>query len=520
MITPGQLYEKIKKLITTERLQILISVFLFGLLAHAFVFFNYLPNWDGLNNWYSSQNTISLGRCFLTLACGISSYYDLPWINGILSLLYLGVTAILICELLQLQKASARILLGGLLAAFPAVTSIFAYMYTADGYFLSMLCMTAAIYLVLKHKWGFLPGALLITFAFGCYQAFITFAMMLVIVWSLKQLLFDCAPVKTLLLKWGRCLLSAVIGFLLYYLLNAVLQKLQHVTFADYQGISDLSASSPAVSLLQAAGQCITDFAYFFTGSLSAMNLYSYLNILMLLLLAIGMVFYLVQNKLWHTPARLLLTVLFAVLIPFCCFAIYFISPNVSYHMLMHGGLYFVYVLLLIFYDQASKKTAFFTVIYQWFCLILTCLILYNFILTANICYQKQNISVQASMNTMDHMAQVIMTLEDLKGADEIAVIGTLDDNPHVNPEGQKLSSISIHLPPDMTGFTEGYIMTGAVHYSHFLQNYYHLEFSAADEARTQALSADPEVARMPVWPESGSITIIDKTVIIKLSNE
>ncbi len=511
-MTPQNVSVYLKKHLTKPRLTVFASVLFFGLLAHAFVFTNYLPNWDGLNNLYDPQNTIHLGRCFLTLACGISSYYDLPWVNGLLSLVYIGITAVLVCELLEVRKTSTRILLGGLLSAFPVVTGTLGYMYTADGYFLSMLCMTLAMFLTLRYKKGFFAGALLIAFAFGCYQAYITFAMMLVITYSLKQLLFDETPVKKILTNCLRCVLCAGIGLILYYILNALLLRIEHVTLGDYQGISDIqNAGAILGNIPSAVKQCIVDFVYFFTGSLSNMNLYSVLNILMLGVMAIAYIALIVRKKLWKEPAKLAFTVLFFLFIPFCCFAIHFITPDVSYHMLMHGGLYFVYVLFLLSYDRTDSEKPTHSVVYQWFCLILSGLILYNFILIANICYQKQNITVQASMNTVDAMADRIFALEELDDAKKIAVLGRLNSEE---------SAISINLPPDMTGFTEDVIMTHSLHYSNLFSDYYYLDLDAADDTDIEVLTTDhAEVAAMPCWPADGSIAVVDDTLVIKLSN-
>ena len=510
-MTPQTIVTHLKKNLTKPRLVTFASVFFFGLLAHTYVFVNYLPNWDGINNLYDPQNTIHLGRCFLTLACGISSYYDLPWVNGLLSLFYIAISAVLICELLQIRKCSTRILMGGLLSAFPVMTATFGYMYTADGYFLSMLCMTLGIFLTLRHKRGFLVGSLFIAFAFGCYQAYITFAMMLVLIYSIKQLLYDDAPAKKILNDCLHCILCAGIGLVLYYLLNQLLLHAEGVTLSDYQGISDISDIGTILSGIPAAfKQCIIDFAYFFTGSLSKMNLYSFLNMIMLCITIIAYIALIIRKKLWKAPAKLVLTAVLFSFIPFCCFAIYFISPDVSYHMLMHGGLYFIYVLFLIPYDHTQSETPMHSVLYQWLCLILSGLILYNFILIANICYQKQNISVQASMNTIDSMASRVFALENLNDAQQIAVIGKLNnaDTP-----------IAINLPPDMTGFTKGPIMTHSLHYSNLFSEYYYLDLEAADDAKIASLIANnSDISSMPCWPAEGSIRIIDHTLIIKLS--
>lgn len=543
-MNPEQFFQSIRQKIRPSWITVCASVLVCGLLAHAYAFFNYIPNWDGIISYYSDQNVIRLGRCFLTLACGISSYYDLSWVNGVLSLLYIAITAVLVCELLGIRKKSSLVLTGALLATFPSVTSTFAYMYTSDGYMLAMLLMTLAVYLTLTRRSGLLPGAFLMMFAFGCYQAYITFAAMLVVVYSLDQLLHEDVPLKALALQWLRAISCAAAGYALYAVANRILLSLQHVTLADYQGVSALNGDvrfAPAA----AVKQCLTDFAYFFTGSLRHMNLYSVLNLAMLFLLLTGGISCVVRKKLWRQPARLAFAILFAALIPFICYTVYFLTPDVSYHMLMQGGLYFVYVLLIVIYDRlhvvAGRHTsAWHAAAYEWLCAIVCCVIIYNFILIANICYRTQETSVARSMNELDRIAEEIsvqLAAQDAAadrartqapdspagglqaeapdypagtdGCHMLAVIGTHKDS----------AGISVNLPPDMTGFTDGYIMTHALHYSLLLERYYNLSFEPADDAAAAALAENAAVRAMPCWPEKGSVQIISDTLVIKFSD-
>lgn len=533
-MNPETYFQTIRQKIKPSWVTVLISVFLFGLLAHAYAFFNYIPNWDGVNNYYSDQNTIHLGRCFLTLACGISSYYDLSWVNGFLSLCYLSVTAILISELLRLSKKSTLVLLGALLVTFPAVTSTFGYLYTADGYMLAMLCMTFAIYLTLKHRFGFLPGALLLMFGFGCYQAYITFAAMLVIVYSMDELLHRDTPLSTLALKWLRALACAVLGYVLYAVASRILLSVQHVTLADYQGINALDDGlSGGFAPLLAAKQCLIDFAYFFIGPLHRINAYSVFNLCMLALLVCGALARIVRHKLWRSPARLICILLFALFIPFMCYAIYFLTPDVSYHMLMQGGLYFVYVLLLVLYDRAgntetshgpkglpadSSDQGHFAhheevrtchgIVWQWLCVLVCALIVYDFILVANICYRTQETSVSRSMNEISRLADAIASDPALQQCEFIAVIGTREGS----------DTISLNLPPDMTGFSDGYIMTHALHYSRLLDRYHGFSFTPMNDEMTKALAENEIVRDMPCYPEDGYIRAVSGTLVIKFS--
>ena len=61
------------------------ATFLMALLIHFYKFVNTLPNHDSMYSFYSEQNVLGSGRWALSLACGISSYYDLPWVIGLIS---------------------------------------------------------------------------------------------------------------------------------------------------------------------------------------------------------------------------------------------------------------------------------------------------------------------------------------------------------------------------------------------------------------------------------------------------
>ena len=86
-----------------------------------------IPNHDGLSSMYFDQNMITSGRWFLSVACGFSSYFTIPWIIGLIGLLWLALTAVALTELLELcrpvgnhwQRADCWF-------SFPALASTFA----------------------------------------------------------------------------------------------------------------------------------------------------------------------------------------------------------------------------------------------------------------------------------------------------------------------------------------------------------------------------------------------------------
>ena len=125
MITPQEALRKCRENIKTEWKTAFAAAFVIGLLIHLPVMVSDIPNHDGLSSMYFDQNMITSGRWFLTVACGISSYFTLPWLIGLLALVYLasitygtdGVLHGFKCKLLQDEN-------GNVLNAYSAASGL------------------------------------------------------------------------------------------------------------------------------------------------------------------------------------------------------------------------------------------------------------------------------------------------------------------------------------------------------------------------------------------------------------
>ena len=79
-----------KKLLKPNIMIPFLTTIVVGLLVHFPVMAGNLPNADAMSNFYFDQNMVTSGRWFLTIACGFSSYYDLKWLIGLLSIFFLA----------------------------------------------------------------------------------------------------------------------------------------------------------------------------------------------------------------------------------------------------------------------------------------------------------------------------------------------------------------------------------------------------------------------------------------------
>ena len=82
-----------------NRLTFMVT-FIGGLLVHIYKFLNTIIGHDSLYNFYSSQNMIGSGRYLLGIFCSPTSFFNLPWVNGIASVLLISLSAVLIVDIL------------------------------------------------------------------------------------------------------------------------------------------------------------------------------------------------------------------------------------------------------------------------------------------------------------------------------------------------------------------------------------------------------------------------------------
>ena len=339
-----------KKILQPNIMIPFLTTIVVGLLVHFPVMIGNLPNADAMTNFYFDQNMVTSGRWFLTIACGFSSYYDLKWLIGILSVLFLAVAAVLLTKLFGIKDYVAMGLTGALLVAFPAVAATFAYMYTADGYFMAFALSVLAVLLTKKYKKiGWLFGALALCFSMGTYQAYLA-ATILLCLFDLILMCMENRNIKETLLQGVRYLAMGALGGILYYVVLKICLAAQGKVLDTYQGINNMGK----ISLSTLPGMIFDaykDFAGFLrSGKIFILNGFSYAALILLFGIAIlSAVILMVRTKAIRKWYQWLLIAVCVILIPLGCNVILLISSEAFYHLLMRmqWGLFPVMVVVL-----------------------------------------------------------------------------------------------------------------------------------------------------------------------------
>lgn len=493
------------------------STIIIGLLTHLFIFTNRLMNHDSLLNIHNTQAKVKSGRFFLGPASGMSSFFDLPWVIGLLSILFIAFAVICIVELFELRKSLSIILVAGIVVTFPSVTSTFSYMFTADGYMFGSFIAILAVLITKKYKKGFIFGSILLSIAIGVYQANLSVFLAFFILWLLREIL--CFPTKTKeIIQYGfRFLSTTILGLGLYFIIYKISTSLFRVPITDYQGLNkvgSLPVSSIPTRLVQIKEQLIE---FFFRGffSFHGVNLLEVLNVLLFTTIVIVTTYLVIKRQIYKNIANMALMIFLIFCFPFAYYIVYFLSPDTFYHMLMVFSMTTVYLFLIIIYDTVENiNPNRFEIASSWASVVLLSIIIFNFAIIANITYFNMEVRYEKSMAHADRVLNRIEQLDDYEEIEDLAIVG----------RARLYSEFSsITLPnkiPNMIGAIGETFLFDPYHYKTLFETFYGFPIELTSTEHLDEILTTPTFKDMDVWPAQSSIKIIDGTVVVKFAEQ
>lgn len=512
-----ELLQLIRNKITRGEKTAFLTAFVFSLLVHLYKFTNTLLNHDAMYNVYTSQNVVGSGRWALKYACGISSYYDLPWVIGLLCCVYIALTAMIIVRLFRIKNPVLSFLCGGFLASSPATIETIFFLFTADGYFLAMVLAALAVYLSRveeKRISRYLLSGLCICVCCGIYQAYVSFALILAVCHMIHELLRNQNSKKDYFLWVARQVVIFAGSLAVYYVIWQKVMDWTGIGVNAYQGIDQLGGMS--LDLLRHGwNNAVSSVIYYlFQFALwgQGWSFYSMLNVLMLGALALVLVLAAVKSGLWRRPWAVLLVMLgILAVIPFAgmwCFTSY----TVSYRPLMLQSLMVLFLFTGILYETwagALLKNA--------AALLLTIIVLHNALL-ANISYFYMNLCYERTYADAVEMASEIHNVADTDDFTNMAVLGNRYQDVQwgfQNSDGTLSREGRFYI---LTSLLEENLLVDEWQISGFLNWYMDMNIPKASGERCNELSQSELVQQMPIWPADGSIAVVDDTLVIKLS--
>ena len=489
-----------------------------GLIAQGMALLNKFSWHDDIFSLFLTGETITSGRWMLhvlgkaeVLLFG-DGHYSLPLMNGMFSLLCIAVSAELIASGLQIRSRGLRFLTGGVMAAFPFVTALFGFMFTAHYYMLAMLMMTVSGLLIGgRHPWWAKAiGVLLGGCAVGVYQAFFPLVLTTAVLCDLSE---TTGQERKTFDIWKKLAVQAlcIAGVMGVYLAgSSFFLNYYHLEMSPYMGLNE-AGSLPAATYLARAGQAYAEFFRITSGATWDMfpGHMKYIRLLILLLEgALGLRMILQTRR--KSRGLALVQLILLALFPLGCNFIFVLSGEV--HGLMVYGQVAQFALLALladradFYPPALRRAA---AGLSAMMLGISCIM---YIRYDNQCYLKTEFQQQQAISWTNTLITRIKSAKGYRDEYPVAWIGrySMLDQSLYNIDELDFLSLSGY-EADLQEYLNNWT------WKQFMERWCGFGPRTADESKLKNL---PEVQAMPCYPADGSIQVIGGTVVVKFGEE
>ena len=476
-----------------------------GLVIHLYVFTNGFLNHDSLFNFYANKGSDGSGRFTLKYFKGITSYFDLHYLQGVLSIIFLALTIALLVELFQLTTKWTIIPFAIIYLSYPTIAGTFAYMFTSHAYFLANLLTVLGVYLCFKleRKWlAILVGSILLYLALGTYQINIAYGSTLILLLFMKELLLN---EKLSIKSYVSSIIMLAFGLASYILHFKIYQKLHNLL--DYNGIND-SGKINLETIQEANENIFKDIGFYFFNDFKFERLFEILNVTYFALFIILLIIVSIIRKvpIW----KVALVIISIAILPYTLYLIYFISPDVDYHLIMKQHFALMYVVGLVLFQTIVKNKNVFVQVLNIAVLGIFVLIGYNQIVISNIYYEKLSDLNQETFSLMTRVAYDIQHVPGYTPDLKIAMVGY----PSTTMEIPRRYDL---FTPKNVGVSSRIVYDYASAYA-YLKNEIGLPNEVPKKAMKFIADHTEDFKTMENWPAEGSVKIIDNTIVVKFS--
>lgn len=490
-----------------------LAALIFGLICHGTILFNKISYQDDIFNLYTFGATITSGRWMLHILAWLEMLMygngnaSMPLFNGLISILCVGAVSGLLVSLLEIRSRIYSALLGAVLVAFPALTALFAYMFTSHPYMIGLLMMVLSAFLICRETpwWMKIPAVALGGASVGVYQAFLPVLPCIILIYDLMVLSREKERLEAILYRaWGQ--VFCVLGVLaVYYAGNRFFLAKFQVELSSYMGINEMGSMSVS-TMLSRCKRAYREFLLPARGVITDMYPGSLRVLYRMMQGAEGLLALRLFCRIWkRSRIKALLTALLLALFPMACNLIYVMSEDV--HSLMVYGQAMQAVLLIWLLDQADFRRIGLQRAVSLAGSLMLALTGLMYARYDNQAYLKDTLRQQQAFSYYTTLITQIKSLEGYRPDMEICVLnGWYTEDPTI-AEMEELNFI--HLNTFDGGSGSFMQMTR----EYFLQNW--LGFRIRGYWGLD-LYENPELMEMPAYPADGSIRIVDDTVVVK----
>ena len=507
-----------------------LSAFICGLFAHIYALTNHLYNYDELWHTPTGFGTgLEVGRWALSITVWIQKvlFYDcftIPFINGMLTIILYAVAACFVVSALDIKDEFYAIIVGGLMTTFPALTCRMFFMFTTHYYAIGIAMAAAGAWIIAKKKLNILKVTVAIAltvYGMAIYQANFTTAVCILVGNLLVWLITENVELKIAIKKCINYVLYLGACMALFLAGSKIALSITGKQMETYENLDKMGQLSME-QLIEGIIRCYKTFF-----KLPIIDVYS-MNpnrIVKITFLICFLVFLYTFVKVWmmkkEVYLKVLVSLVFAVLpIAVNLIIIMAISSGTMYSIMVYE-IVFVFIISIACLEAIRTCNSDITAIPNKMVIdkvetllnsvtaVMLVITVITYIWFANGNYLAMEYTNQHDNAYYQTLMTQIKSVDGYHADMPITMIGKpVVDSTYTRQDMiGRTFNISGKSSTNINAYSSWNIMTRVLGYDPVNRN--------SDEEEEYFRGLD-EVANMPCYPSSGSIKIIDDTIVIK----
>lgn len=509
---PSSLCKAIYKKINLQSRMAFFSTIIIGLINYSYFITHHVKSPDAISIGHyhiSGDWELSLGRFGLRIVDLLRGGIVNENLLIISSILIMAIAAGFLVSILDIQDNLMAVLLAAIFITSPQLADTYMFIYCADSYSLSILLAVLSVWFLKKKTYmGYMLAMLMLAISTSLYQAYIgiafTLCLFLIIIDLLSKLKYKQA-VQTLI----QYMLVMLGGLLTYYGIERVILALTDTELSSYKGAADFGVGSLIGQLKNSIPQAYIDFyQYFMTDNILHNDYWKRKTIHILLLLTALLALGILINQMKEIWSKLFVVFL-CIIFPLSINVMDLIAPSSTIYLMTGMPLVCMYFWGFVLY-RFLKQSNCLNILLKYSIVFLNVWLIFTFI-------NSDNASFKCREEVYNHFY-----------ATHTNIINRVEALPGYNTELKWCFNDIVRYSSDLIPMSNGFIAYdnevwnvygGLGVTATFYEQYYGKHISLCSKEEYDSITEGDEFANMAVFPNDGSIKIIDNIVVIKLND-
>ena len=492
-----------------------------GFISHLFVYTGRYYGHDDMGIIMSGIGPVDTGRWFNgRIIVNITNGFVLPLVYGLMIALFLAASAFFVCKMFDIKRKWNAALIGLLLSTFPSIANTNLFLYESAGYHLAVLLAVLAVYMTVRHGWGFIIGAILSVLVLATYQSKYNIVVTLALMFLLVRLLGEDFNVKAFMGHAVKLSAMILLGAFSYALSVPVFLRYYGRTFNNYRGFSAESIQNRLFSVAGINNAMESTYRNFREGFFG--NMYfntNELRLIYILIATLALLFLLmiiIKEKIYRQYGRLLVILLILLLLPLASNLSNFFDIGNAYGLMIYAFV-FTPVFAMVLSERCSNALP----VLKSILTVCMVIVVMNYIVGNNIYYLRAHYVNQRTYSLTVRVLDRIEPLLPLTTSNRVTVFGTLPNEyalagadfgaaENIRDGAALPRSIFLNHAFGPTTDTPIRQFGDNINNNHGVYLWMLRNGSARDSILEEIMANG-----MPAWPAEDSVAIIDDVVVV-----